>query len=145
MRHIFDPRPSDRFPRILRLLETVVRTRSGLRALEALVRYFDASGRVDDDELREALTTVFPEKGAKLMGSMVEKWTQEGKRQGSTATTRELVIEVLEARFGGVPASIVERIGRTDDIGTLKALHREGVTVESLEQFQDALERVSES
>jgi hypothetical protein len=98
---------------------------------------------VEEQELHEALMTVFPDEGEKLMVSMAEKWIQEGKRQGSTEITRELVLEVLEARFGGVPASIVERIERTDDIDTLKELLREGATVESLERFQEVLGKIS--
>ncbi|MEX0892223.1 MAG: hypothetical protein WEB88_08635 [Gemmatimonadota bacterium] len=148
MRHIFDPRPADSLPRILRLLETVARTRSGLRALEAVMRYFSASERVEEKDLREALTSVFPDEGEKLMVSVAEKYIREGiqkgKRQGSTEMARKNLIEVLEARFGNVPVSVAERIREVEDVGLLRGLHKKAVTIESLERFQEALESVSE-
>ena len=148
MRHIFDPRPADSLPRILRLVATVARTSSGLRALEAVMRYFSASERVEERELHEALTTVFPDEGEKLMVSMAEKYIQEGikegERRGSAATAREDILEVLEARFGGVPVSVAERIRGSEDVGLLRSLLKRAVTIESIERFQEALERVSE-
>jgi len=148
MRHIFDPQPADSLSRILRLLETVAGTRSGLRALEAVMRYFAASERVEEKELHEALATVFPDEGEKLMISMAEKYIREGikegKRQGSAETARADVLEVLEARFGDVPVSVAERIRETEDVGLLRSLHKKAVTIESLGRFQEALEGVSE-
>jgi len=144
MRHIVDPRPADSLPRILRLVATVARTSSGLRALEAIIRYFAASERVEENELHEALTSVFPDEGEKLMVSMAEKYIQEGERRGSAATAREDLLEVLEARFGGVPVSVAERIQEAEDVGLLRSLLKKAAIIESLERFQEALERVSE-
>ena len=144
MRHIVDPRPVDSLPRILRLVATVAQTSSGLRALVAVIRYFAASERVEERELHEALTSVFPDEGEKLMVSMAEKYIKEGERRGSAAATRELVLEVLEARFGVVPVSVAERIRGAEDVDMLRSLHKKAATIESLERFQEALERVSE-
>ena len=59
-----------------------------------------------------------------------------GIRKGILQNAREDVIDILETRFVGVPQSIIEEINRIDDPSSLKTLHKEAITVGSLEEFE---------
>ena len=63
----------------------------------------------------------------------------EGLEKGILQTAREAVLDVLDTRFGQVPASVRERV---NDIGSeprLKDLLRRAVRASSLDEFQAAL------
>ena len=80
------------------------------------------------------------------MASVVEKWIgqgiEQGIEQGSTATAREALLEVLRARFGGVPATVAEWVASQKDVEILRGLLKEAATTGSLEAFQRAVKRV---
>ncbi len=61
---------------------------------------------------------------------------QEGILQGS----RENVIEVLEVRFKVLPSNLIEKINQIEDLELLTTLHRQGITIGSLAEFQELLE-----
>lgn len=157
MRHVFDDDLPERIPRIARLLGTVVGTRSGLRALEALLRYLaSASEVVGEEELRNGLREAFPEQGDRLMASVVDKWIEQGMergiqqgieqgiQQGTAVMAREALLDVLHARFGEVPEPIVRWAASEADVDLLRNLLRNAATVGSFEEFQAAVERESE-
>jgi hypothetical protein len=66
---------------------------------------------------------------------------QMGREEGVLKTSREAVIEILEARFEVVPRSIAEIINGVDDLSILKMLHKKSATVESLDDFRRVLEK----
>ena len=68
---------------------------------------------------------------------------QKGIEQGVLQNAQEDVIDVLEVRFHGIPESIVEAVNAIEDASALRALHREAVTVASLEEFEGVLEKCS--
>lgn len=153
MRHVFDGDLPERLPRIVRLLGTVVRTRSGLRALEALLRYLaSASELVGEDELREVLREAFPEEGDRLMASVVDKWIErgieegieQGIEQGAATMAREALLDVLRARFRQVPGEVTQWVLSQRDVDALRSLLREAATADSLEEFQAAIKREGE-
>ena len=59
--------------------------------------------------------------------------------EGKVTIARDDVIEVLELRFGDIPASVRERIEGTEELLALRHLHRAAVTVASLDAFTEAL------
>ena len=64
---------------------------------------------------------------------------QEGRQEGIVQTAREAVLDVLDTRFGQVPASVRERVNSLCNEPTLKDLLRRAVRVSSLDEFQAAL------
>ena len=76
------------------------------------------------------------------MPTLAEKWVEEGLQQGQVRAAREAVIDALEARFGEVPAEVVDRVQGVEDLAKLKVLLRQAVRAESLEAFRRALEIV---
>jgi hypothetical protein len=156
MRHVFDADLPRRLPGIVGLLDTVVRTPSGLGALEALLRYIASAGKgVGEQEVRDAVREAFPEEGDKLMTNFVEKWVEQGVEQGieqgieqgvaqgiaqgAVVAAREDLLEVLRARFGAVPAGVTEWVRTQSEVATLRGLLRKAATVASMEAFREAM------
>ena len=68
---------------------------------------------------------------------------QEGISEGILQKGREVVIEVLEVRFEVLPSDLIEKINQIEDLELLTTLHRQGITIGSLAEFQELLERNS--
>jgi hypothetical protein len=56
---------------------------------------------------------------------------------------RESVLEVLETRFGEIPASIVEAINRIDQPSLLKTLLKRAIAISSTNEFQQLLNNLT--
>ncbi|WP_416350934.1 Rpn family recombination-promoting nuclease/putative transposase [Rivularia sp. UHCC 0363] len=68
------------------------------------------------------------------------------ERFGMLENQRENIIEVLEVRFGEVPADLIAQInelGDIEDMSGLKQLHKQAVTINSLEEFGQILPKSS--
>jgi hypothetical protein len=64
---------------------------------------------------------------------------QQGRAVGRIEASRENILEVIEARFGPVPAHVRDRINPTEDGNRLKSWHRLAVTCASLREFELAV------
>jgi hypothetical protein len=64
----------------------------------------------------------------------------QGIAEGILQKGREVIVEVLDVRFGEVPSEVVEKINAIADPSLLKTLHREAIAIESLEQFREYLQ-----
>lgn len=69
----------------------------------------------------------------------LEQGTVQGILQGELQNARETVIEVLQIRFGQVPKLLVKTIKLFNDINLLKTLHRNAITIESVDTFENLL------
>jgi hypothetical protein len=65
------------------------------------------------------------------------KGRQEGLHQ-EIASMHRALLEVLEVRFGPVPAGLAEALSTVSDLDTLKALHRAALTSPDLKSFVSA-------
>ncbi|MHB8767012.1 MAG: transposase, partial [Deferrisomatales bacterium] len=74
------------------------------------------------------------------MTTLAQQWIDEGKeqglRQGLQQKAHAAVIEVIETRFGVVPQSVVETVGRVDQGSVLSMLLKRAVVVDSLAVFR---------
>lgn len=73
----------------------------------------------------------------------VTSFERIGMERGIRQTAREDLADVLQIRFPEVPGSILETIGRVEDVAVLKGLLRQAVTADSLETFQRVLNEVT--
>jgi hypothetical protein len=68
--------------------------------------------------------------------SLVEQWKSEGKAEGKaegeTETAREMLVTVLETRFGSLPEAIRQTLAEAD-VESLKDWHRLALTAPTLE------------
>jgi hypothetical protein len=59
-----------------------------------------------------------------------------GREQGQLETAREILRLQLEDRFGLLPADLVQRIERTDDLERLRAALRQVVHITALSELE---------
>ncbi len=62
------------------------------------------------------------------------------RQEGVLQQKREDVIEVLEVRFEELPNELIQKINQIEDLELLKTLHRQAITIGSLDDFQGLLE-----
>jgi predicted transposase YdaD len=65
----------------------------------------------------------------------LQKGLQKGRQEGRQEGRLEGLLEVLEVRFGSVPAGLAETLSAVSDLDKLKALHRAALTSPDLESF----------
>jgi flagellar biosynthesis/type III secretory pathway protein FliH len=65
---------------------------------------------------------------------------QQGIEQGILQKAQEDILEVLTVRFGEVAQRLSEVVGNLTDATMLKILHRQAITIESLDKFEQVLE-----
>ncbi|QEP45225.1 DUF4351 domain-containing protein [Ectothiorhodospiraceae bacterium BW-2] len=77
--------------------------------LECLLRYYvQATERVSETEAREALQTL-PD-GEPLMQTFIDKYVQQGLQQGEA----NILIRLMQTKFGTVPSEAIGRIEQAD-------------------------------
>jgi predicted transposase YdaD len=69
---------------------------------------------------------------------------EEGREEGKIEEAREGILDVLEARFVVVPASIVKEIRGIDELAVLKALRRSSARVGTLDELRVLLTKVQD-
>ncbi|HEY9612932.1 hypothetical protein [Allocoleopsis sp.] len=57
-------------------------------------------------------------------------------------TLRENAITILEVRFREVPPELIDVINTLKDVAVLKQLHRQAITILSIQEFQQVLEQI---
>lgn len=65
-----------------------------------------------------------------------ERKASQARLEGILEKGREDVLEVLRIRFENLPSSLELVINQIEDDSVLKALHRQAVTIASLEEFE---------
>jgi predicted transposase YdaD len=104
---------------------------------EVVERFFRYVLNADVD--REAFKAKVFEQGSATLTSaamtLAEQFRQEGRQEGRL----EGLIEVLEVRFGPVPAGLAETLSTISDLERLKALHRAALTSRDLDAFASVL------
>ena len=71
--------------------------------------------------------------------TLIEQGMQKGMQQGMLQNARELVIDILEARFDIIPRSILTTVNELDDPAVLKFLHKKAITIGSMEEFKQVI------
>ncbi|MBZ8181437.1 hypothetical protein [Oscillatoria salina] len=64
------------------------------------------------------------------------------ERDGMVQNARESVIEVLQIRFETVPENINQILDTIENLPQLKQLHRQAVTVDSVQKFEQILSQI---
>ena len=70
-----------------------------------------------------------------------EEGIVEGMEKGALQTLNGMVVDVLEERFNIIPVRLAEKIAGVENTAVLKGLHRQAIRCESLEMFEQILEK----
>ncbi len=147
LKHVFDGELGQRLPDILSLLSDLTQATSGLEYLEVVLRYLTvATDHLSSEDLYRAVDDAFSPTGGALMTTIAQQWIEQGVEQGIeqgiVQTARESVLDILQVRFGTIPSDVAETITTIDDALRLKVLRKQAVTVHSLAEFAQVLERI---
>jgi predicted transposase YdaD len=77
--------------------------------------------------------------GQDLIQMGEKKGEIKGEKKGEIKTSRDLLLDALEARFGVVSETIVDQINQIDNLRILKYLHREAIQTDGMETFKTKL------
>jgi len=119
---------------------------AGRELFERVLRYLMGGG-VDKEAFRRRLEKVVEPEIRSAAMTLAEQFIQEGLEEGIEkgiekgieAGHRADVLEVLELRFGEVPAGLREALGATSGTERLRALHRGAILASTLEEFAGSL------
>jgi hypothetical protein len=157
MQSITRPDLMERLPAIFELLRGLTEGREALQYVEAAVRYlFSVSRRVTPTVVKELVEQVFEERGDEVVETVAEQLIQqgieigeqrgraagrsEGRVEGRAEGRAEIVIALLEFRFGELSATVGEQIGRLGE----KQLHRMTQAALDASTLEDALTRLEQ-
>ncbi|MFO1429141.1 MAG: Rpn family recombination-promoting nuclease/putative transposase [Candidatus Competibacteraceae bacterium] len=111
MKHIADPTLAEQLPAIFGLCRELGSKRTALGYLETILRYLSAASKtVGIHDIRRAIATTLPKLEERLMPTIAEEWLEEGKVLGE----RQMLLNMLQQRFGTVPASYKKRLKEAD-------------------------------
>ena len=68
-----------------------------------------------------------------------EQGLQQGLQQGQLRTAREMLLEVVAKRFGGVPEDVLAVVRRLETGEPLHVLLQQALTCASLEAFRESM------
>ena len=141
LKHVFDGDLGERLPDILSLLSDLAHAKSGLEYLKVVLCYLTvATDRLSSEELHHAVEEAFSPTGGALMATIAQRWIEQGIEQGIAQNARESILDTLQIRFGTIPSDMAETITAMDNSLLLKALHKQALVVDSLAEFEQALE-----
>ena len=72
----------------------------------------------------------------------VQQGLQQGLQQGKLQAAREMLLDVVAMRFGGVPDDVLAVVRRLETVEPLHTLLRQALTCANLETFREALHTV---
>ena len=141
LKYALRPDLRDRLNAILALGVELSHKQSGLEYFATLLRYLvQASDRITENDLQDALEEALPGKGEQVMTTIAEQWLEQGiqrglkqglargMEQGQQLGIREGLltgIEVaLEIRFGDQGLRLLPEIAQIQDVNVLRTVHR---------------------
>ncbi len=148
LKYVFRPELNERLEELLGLLGELSDQRDGLAFLKTVLTYLAAGAeRLDEGMVKQAVQNVFTDREGVTMATLAEKWMEQGFQRGvqqgiqqgmeraQEATIRESVIEVLETRFGLLPAQLRWQLEEIHEVTRLKHLHKAAIQAPALEGF----------
>ncbi len=74
----------------------------------------------------------------------IQQGIQQGMQQGMLEEARDMLLELLQERFGVLSSSTVTQIKAIGQREVLKALFKQALRVQSMDQFKELLLKVQE-
>lgn len=93
-----------------------------------------------EQQFNDFVTQYEEEKKMPYVTSIERSGIEKGRQEGVLQNARNVVVEVLEVRFGSVPQALIEQIQAIKDDVLLSKLHRQAILTDSLESFKQLLE-----
>ncbi|MCL4868366.1 MAG: Rpn family recombination-promoting nuclease/putative transposase [Anaerolineae bacterium] len=152
LRHIFDGQLVEKLPGIFALFRELENQEKALQSLVTVLRYLAVTAeRVTPEQMQQVLAPVLQYQGDELMSTLAQQWIEEGRQQGMQQgmqqgllqAMRQNVVELLEERFPAQGRKFRGRIEAIHNLDTLRLLVRRAATVDSLAEFEQALDTLT--
>ena len=136
LKHIFDPEPKQALREILPWVREILNRETALEMLEVVLRYYvQAKQILDENDIDELLTHASAEdfmatfidryieqglqKGLNLgieqgIEQGIEKGREQGRQEGRQAGQAELLLRLMNRKFGALPPKHRQRIAKAD-------------------------------
>jgi len=95
-----------------------------------------------NQDFREEITKFEEEKKMPFITTAERIGMEKGLKKGRIENAKEVIVDALETRFGGVPKDLREKIQEIDDEKILSSLHRTAILVQDLEEFSQVMQRL---
>jgi len=135
-------RKGEKFNAKLRLIKAMYEKGYTKDEIIALFEFIDWVLELNDEEenlIMDEIKKIEGEKKMPYVSSVkrlaMKEGRQKGLKQGLHQATRDMIIEVLDERFGKVPSDLPIYINKINGLNKLKSLHRIAVRCESLQDF----------
>ncbi len=108
-KYVFRPDLREKLPEILSLFREVADRDTALEMLEILLRYVvRATGSFGEKDVQEILSKT--DMGEGIMQTFIDKYIHQGREQGQI----QLLMKMMEKRFGTLPQQVKEKIESAD-------------------------------
>lgn len=77
-----------------------------------------------------------------MYNEWVEEERKEAAEKATKRATKDNIIYLLESKFEVIPSNIKRKVKEIDDISILKGLLKKLLTVSSIEEFEEFLNKV---
>ena len=155
MKYIFREDLNDRLSGILGLLSDLSEKRTGMEYIETVLKYIVNGAPTDNinyEDLKAAVNKALPHKGDDIMLTIadtlreqgIRQGMQQGMQQGMLEEARDMLMQLLEERFGLLSTSIVSQIKAIEEREVLKSLFKQALRVQSLDGFKELLSKAQE-
>ncbi|MDQ1316655.1 MAG: hypothetical protein QG588_303, partial [Candidatus Poribacteria bacterium] len=134
-------RRGDKFNTKLRLIRLLYSKGYAKEDIIGLIEFLDWSLQVSEEE--EAIIWEEIKKMEDDKMPYVTSWERiaikEGIKKGTLITSKELLLELLEERFGSISYDILDIISKIDDSAKLREYHRYAARCNSINEFKSLL------
>jgi hypothetical protein len=131
--------PAERYAAKLKLAQMLYRRGYIRRDVLELFRFIDWVLTLPtelEQQFRVELAQFEAEVKMEYVTSIERLAMEEGRQEG----VREMLLDLLQVRFGDLTSDLIEKVEQIEEIDRLKALHREALAVGSLSAFEQLLD-----
>ena len=145
LRAIFNPRLRHELDDLANLVFRLSSQRTGVEYIRTIMYYMsDATEKVTREDFEEVLRRQGAE-GERVMATIAQEYIREGFEQGRINMLQEDVLDLLHIRFEQVGTAVREQITAVTSITTLRQLHREAATADTMATFIEKLTALTDS
>jgi flagellar biosynthesis/type III secretory pathway protein FliH len=156
LKYIFDPALRDHLSDIFHMFRELSEKQTAVEYLRTVLYYIgNAARHLQREEMVTIIQQTLADEGGEVMETIAEQWIQQGVERGlqqgirqgmrqgvikgEEQGLRKAILDILLIRFDLAPREVEERLTAVTSADQLRDLHRQAVTVESLDDFTDLL------
>ena len=140
LKYIFDPDLRGRLGEIISLFADLAEAQTALEYLETVLYYIgQASTHLAPEEMITIVQAALADKESDIMQTVADHWIEQGIEQGQKRILHDIILELIDVRFGRPSEELAEQITAVSNITLLRQLHREAATAFTLAAFTQKL------